>query len=120
MAKINRRQFLQRAGVSAAVLAVGVYGRSNASAATRVDDVASEGVSATVSDKGKQYEALLADSGAALVNPMMGWTMYFYSNELENYGSKLAPSDTVCRGRLSNPRRVNLCGNCLILPPSVG
>ena len=95
MAKINRRQFLQRAGVSAAALAVGVYGRSNASAATRVDDVASEGVSATVSDKGKQYEALLADSGAALVNPMMGWTMYFYSNELENYGSKLAPSDTV-------------------------
>jgi len=36
-----------------------------------------------------------ADHGRALVNPMMGWTMHFYSNVLSNYGSKLAPSDTL-------------------------
>ncbi|MBR4994864.1 MAG: DUF4832 domain-containing protein [Alistipes sp.] len=94
MGKINRRQFLQRAGVSAAALVVGMYGRSNA-AETAQSDTVREGISATVIDKGERYEALLADNGAALVNPMMGWVMYFYSNELENYGSKLAPSDTV-------------------------
>ena len=35
------------------------------------------------------------DNGKALVNPDMGWVLYFYSNILTNYGSKLAPSDTV-------------------------
>ncbi|MCP4640425.1 MAG: DUF4832 domain-containing protein [bacterium] len=35
------------------------------------------------------------DTGAALVNPQMGWKLNFYSNILTNYGSKLAPSDTV-------------------------
>lgn len=35
------------------------------------------------------------DSGAALVNPGMGWTLHFYSNFIENYGSKLEPSDTL-------------------------
>jgi hypothetical protein len=36
-----------------------------------------------------------ADTGAALVNPQMGWTFHFYSNALPNYGSKLALSDTL-------------------------
>lgn len=36
-----------------------------------------------------------ADNGKALVNPMMGWTLNFYSNHLSNYGSKLPPSDTL-------------------------
>jgi hypothetical protein len=36
-----------------------------------------------------------ADTGQALVNPGMGWTLHFYSNMIGNYGSKLAPSDTV-------------------------
>jgi hypothetical protein len=35
------------------------------------------------------------DTGQALVNPDMGWTMHFYSNIPDNYGSKLAPSDTL-------------------------
>ncbi len=35
------------------------------------------------------------DTGAALVNPMMGWSLFFYSNIPQNYGSRLAPSDTV-------------------------
>ena len=35
------------------------------------------------------------DTGQALVNPDMGWTMHFYSNIPENYGSKLEPSDTL-------------------------
>ncbi len=35
------------------------------------------------------------DTGEALVNPGMGWTMHFYSNIPENYGSKLEPSDTL-------------------------
>ena len=39
--------------------------------------------------------ANLSDNGKALVNPSMGWTMHFYSNIMDNYGSKLAPSDTL-------------------------
>lgn len=35
------------------------------------------------------------DTEEALVNPSMGWTVHFYSNFIENYGSKLEPSDTL-------------------------
>lgn len=35
------------------------------------------------------------DTGEALVNPGMGWTLHYYSNVIANYGSKLAPSDTL-------------------------
>jgi len=36
-----------------------------------------------------------ADTGVALENPGMGWTLHYYSNVPTNYGSRLAPSDTV-------------------------
>ncbi len=36
-----------------------------------------------------------ADTGAALENPGMGWVLHFYDNNVGNYGSRLAPSDTV-------------------------
>ena len=36
-----------------------------------------------------------ADTGEALVNPGMGWGLHYYSNIPTNYGSKLAPSDTL-------------------------
>lgn len=35
------------------------------------------------------------DTGLALVNPSMGWTLHFYSNIPSNYGSRLMPSDTL-------------------------
>ena len=35
------------------------------------------------------------DTGAALVNPGMGWHFIYHSNLLENYGSKLEPADTL-------------------------
>lgn len=35
------------------------------------------------------------DTGLALVNPDMGWTMHFYSNIPRNYGSRLDPADTL-------------------------
>ena len=35
------------------------------------------------------------DTGEALVNPDMGWTMHFYSNIPKNYGSQLEPADTL-------------------------
>ena len=40
-------------------------------------------------------KALPEDNGMALVNPGMGWMVFYYSNVLENYGSKLEPSDIV-------------------------
>jgi hypothetical protein len=36
-----------------------------------------------------------ADNGATLVNPGMGFTHYEYSNQPENYGSRLDYGDTV-------------------------
>lgn len=39
--------------------------------------------------------AHLQDTGAALINPGMGFTMHYYSNVPCNYGSRLAPSDTL-------------------------
>lgn len=47
------------------------------------------------------------DSGEALVNPGMGWTLHFYSNFIENYGSKLEPSDTLDDWPGLRRRRVN-------------
>ena len=41
------------------------------------------------------HKAELKDNGKALINPMMGWTMHFYSNLLTNYGSKLNPEDVI-------------------------
>jgi len=35
------------------------------------------------------------DNGQGLVNPYMGWTAHFYSNVPVNYGSRLAPTDTL-------------------------
>lgn len=35
------------------------------------------------------------DNQSALVNPMMGWTLHYYSNIPENYGSKLEASDVL-------------------------
>ena len=35
------------------------------------------------------------DTGAALVNPGMGWVFHHYDNSISNYGVDLAPSDTV-------------------------
>ena len=79
MEKINRRTFLRRTGISTAALAVGAYGKALATDITysAPDGVAEDGASATGADKGTRYEALLADNGRALVNPMMGWTMHF-------------------------------------------
>lgn len=41
------------------------------------------------------YSISPQDTGEALVNPSMGWTMHFYSNIPKNYGSKLTPEDTL-------------------------
>ncbi|HNX34704.1 MAG TPA: DUF4832 domain-containing protein [Kiritimatiellia bacterium] len=35
------------------------------------------------------------NDGRALINPGMGWTMHFYSNIPQNYGSKLEPFDAL-------------------------
>ncbi len=46
-------------------------------------------------EPGERVTVEPADSGAALINPGMGWTMHFYSNMPRNYGSRLAPSDSL-------------------------
>jgi len=36
-----------------------------------------------------------ADTGVGLANPGLGWVLHYYDNNIGNYGSRLAPSDTV-------------------------
>ena len=43
----------------------------------------------------QMQQASPVDNGKALVNPFMGWQLYYYSNVLDNYGSQLDPEDTV-------------------------
>ena len=49
----------------------------------------------TVGGGGARQVVQPRDTGQALVNPDMGWTLMFYSNVPDNYGSKLDPDDTV-------------------------
>jgi hypothetical protein len=44
---------------------------------------------------GETFSVTLEDTGTALINPGMGWTLHFYSNVARHYGSKLEPSDTL-------------------------
>lgn len=48
-----------------------------------------------MSSNAKHQTASPADNLKALINPDMGWTMHYYSNNITNYGSKLEPSDTL-------------------------
>ncbi len=99
MKKINRRSFLRQAGLTTAALATGLNVPLQAAGFSEDrTETSAEGSSYPATEarrKGKVFVANPNDHGGALVNPNMGWTMHFYSNMLENYGSKLEPSDTL-------------------------
>ena len=44
-------------------------------------------VAAPPKDEARRVVVHPEDTGEALVNPDMGWTLHFYSNFIENYGS---------------------------------
>ena len=46
-------------------------------------------------DEGQGIVVRPRDTGAALVNPGMGWVFHYYDNFPPNYGSRLEPSDTL-------------------------
>ena len=80
---MNRRNFTKNIGIGGmAVFTLPVLG----------NNVFSENMSLAGA---KNISRQLADNKQALVNPHMGWTMHYYSNKLSNYGSRLAPSDTL-------------------------
>ena len=95
MKKINRRTFLQQAGLVTAALATGTYRHAVAAEQHTIDPPGSATTAGTLTVDNGQCRTTLTDHGRALVNPGMGWTMHFYSNILNNYGSQLAPSDTL-------------------------
>lgn len=95
MKKINRRTFLQQAGLVTAALATGTYRHAVAAEQHTIDPPGSATTAGTLTVNNGRCRATLTDHGRALVNPGMGWTMHFYSNILNNYGSQLAPSDTL-------------------------
>jgi len=49
---------------------------------------------ASVTAQAARVEVHPKDTGEALINPDMGWTLHYYSNSLVNYGSRLEPADT--------------------------
>jgi len=53
------------------------------------------GAAGVAAAQGERVVVWPVDTGAALVNPQMGWTLHYYSNIISNYGSRLAPSDTL-------------------------
>lgn len=48
-----------------------------------------------LADDGARLEFQPRDNGAVLLNPDMGWMLYFYADKVGDYGAKLDPSDTV-------------------------
>ncbi|MDR1455834.1 MAG: DUF4832 domain-containing protein [Tannerella sp.] len=87
---MERRKFLKQASMTTAALAVG--GRSAATNPATTQPIAP--LKPVYREK-ETGHAAPQDHGKALVNPGMGWTMHFYSNVPQNYGSKLEPSDTL-------------------------
>jgi len=53
------------------------------------------GAGGAVPADGGWIEVHPKDTGAALVNPGMGWVFHYYDNIPAHYGSRLAPSDTI-------------------------
>ncbi|RHB36394.1 MULTISPECIES: beta-galactosidase [Bacteroides] len=93
MKSINRRTFIRRVGLSAAALAVG-----DKFSVLQAFPEQNRPYLATVEELEQVNELCVVyptDHGEALINPDMGWTMHFYSNLLENYGSRLEPADTL-------------------------
>jgi hypothetical protein len=82
MRNIKRREFVKEIGMGAA--GVLVLGRADNARADKPAESSRELIAVKPVDNGK-----------ALINPEMGWMLYFYSNVISNYGSKLAPSDTM-------------------------
>ncbi|WP_072999672.1 DUF4832 domain-containing protein [Mariniphaga anaerophila] len=88
MEGINRREFLNKMGLATTgMLSVVIVPNNMLST--------NHSLKKGRTDPSDIYEFFPEDNGKALVNPDMGWTMHFYSNLLSNYGSKLAPSDTL-------------------------
>lgn len=99
MKKIDRRSFLRQAGVATAALATGLntslYGAESTAETQGEAAARTPQPLPAAKRRGKLFELQPTDHGGALVNPNMGWTMHFYSNLYENYGSFLEPSDTL-------------------------
>ena len=95
MKKINRRIFLRNAGLLTASLAAQTYPGFSSVSKFGEWSKPNGRVAGNMTADETRYSFIPQDHGRALVNPQMGWTMHFYSNILNNYGSRLAPSDTV-------------------------
>ncbi|WP_372933046.1 DUF4832 domain-containing protein [Mariniphaga sediminis] len=44
---------------------------------------------------GNRFVITPVDNGKALVNPLMGWTLHYYDNNIRYYGDRLDPADTM-------------------------
>lgn len=86
MTQIDRRSFIKTSGIG--LTGLSLLGYESHAKNTVSSDTSRETLSPVRSAK-------LQDNGKGLVNPSMGWTFHFYSNQLEHYGSRMEPSDTL-------------------------
>jgi hypothetical protein len=81
MTSLNRRNFIKTSGM----------GLTGLSLLRSPDHLFSQSQAASPALKSVKPR----DNGKGLKNPAMGWTFHYYSNNIEHYGSKLEPSDTL-------------------------
>ena len=93
MKKINRKDFLRSTGLLTAALATPYSGFGWIPSSSQW--TLPSRVNGEMSVSEHLYSLIPQAHDRALINPQMGWTMHFYSNILNNYGSRLEPSDTV-------------------------
>ncbi len=93
MKKIDRRSFLRTTGLATAGLLTAPYVGYSESLNSKTEPDRSSGP--VVRSENGWRLVRPQDHGRALINPCMGWTLHYYSDLIENYGSELAPSDTV-------------------------
>ncbi len=95
MTKLSRRSFLQRMGVMTAGAALVPYLPASAAALPSPEQREQLRYDPTTLTEGGMVYAAPTDHGRALINPYMGWTLHYYSDLIENYGSELEAHDTV-------------------------
>jgi len=85
MNKIDRRAFIKRTGLAGVGIMAGYSSLS-----------AGQLLQSTKPSSSNKLNIKLLDNGEALVNPDMGWNIYYYtSSDYRAYGYGLEPSDTV-------------------------
>lgn len=88
---MNRRKFIANSIVGIAGMTL-IPPKISANVKNIDSNLQNNGV--VLSDSNR-YILKPVDNGKALINPLMGWTLHYYDNNIQYYGNRLEPSDTM-------------------------